>query len=111
MESKKYCWALDLKNDKRLIDEYKEYHRNVWPEIRASLINAGIENLEIYLVGNRLFMIMQVNDSFSFEKKKAMDEANPKVQQWETIMWKFQQALPMAEPGEKWMLMEKIFEL
>lgn len=107
----KYCWALDLKNDEQLIQEYKAYHQAVWPEITASIKAAGIEDLEIYAVGNRLFMIMTVNDSFSFEKKSAMDAANHKVQEWETLMWKYQQALPFANEGEKWLLMDKIFQL
>lgn len=108
---KKYCFALDLKDDSKLIEEYKAYHQNVWPEIISSIKDAGIEDLEIYLVGNRLFMIMKVNESFSFEKKQQMDESNLKVQEWETLMWKYQQALPIAKEGEKWMLMEKIFQL
>ena len=56
-------------------------------------------------------MIMTVDDSFSFEKKTAMDAANPKVQEWERLMWKYQQALPIAKEGEKWLLMDKIFQL
>lgn len=111
MELKKYCWALDLKDDPLLIEAYKAYHEKVWPEILDSIQSAGIEQLEIYLVANRLFMIMQVNENFSFEKKAAMDAANPMVQKWETLMWQYQQALPSAKPGEKWLLMEKIFEL
>tara|TARA_R110001592_G_scaffold90332_1_gene265716 strand:- start:512 stop:703 length:192 start_codon:yes stop_codon:yes gene_type:complete len=62
---KKYCFALDLKEDSKLISEYKEHHKNVWPEILKSINDAAINTLEIYLVGNRLFMIMKVKDSFS----------------------------------------------
>ena len=76
-----------------------------------SIKDAGIEDLEIYLVANRMFMIMKVNDTFSFEKKGEMDANNPKVQEWETLMWEYQQALPMAKEGEKWMLMDKIYQL
>ena len=56
-------------------------------------------------------MIIEANDDFSFEKKSIIDAANAKVQDWEDLMWKYQQALPAAKPGEKWMLMKKIFEL
>jgi len=108
---KRYCLALDLVDDVKLIEEYKQYHQSVWPEIKESISSSGIENLEIYLTGNRLFMIMEVNDSFSFEAKGKADLANPKVQEWETLMWKFQQALPGAKPGEKWILMDQIFKL
>jgi L-rhamnose mutarotase len=67
--------------------------------------------MEIYFVGTRLFMIMELNDSFSFEEKARSDRNNPKVQEWEKLMWRFQQPLPQARPGEKWMLMERIFKL
>ena len=108
---RRYCLTLDLIDDEKLISEYKQYHLEIWPEIRESILSAGVDDLEIYLLGNRLFMIMQVNESFSFEKKSASDQANPKVQEWETLMWKYQQALPQAKPGEKWLLMDQIFKL
>ena len=108
---KKYCLTVDLKNDAALIAAYEQQHREIWPEITLSIRAAGIENMEIYRVENRLFMIMEVNDDFSFEKKQASDEANSKVQEWEALMWKYQQALPFARPGEKWVLMKKIFQL
>ena len=107
----KYCLALDLKNDDNLIAEYEQYHQSVWPEIIASIKNSGITNMEIYRVLNRLFMIMETDESFSFNKKNEMDKDNPKVQEWEEVMWKYQQALPGAKSGEKWMLMNKIFQL
>jgi L-rhamnose mutarotase len=108
---KRYCLAVDLKNDAALIAEYEQYHREVWPEIIKSIGDAGIEAMNIYRTGNRLFMIMEVNDHFSFEKKSAADASNPKVQEWEQLMWKFQQPLPWAKEGEKWILMEEIFKL
>jgi len=108
---KRYCLALDLVNDPALIAAYEGYHAAIWPEIQASIKQAGIEAMQIYRTGNRLFMIMEVNGSFSFEAKDLADAANPKVQEWETLMWKYQQALPNAKPGEKWLLMDKIFEL
>lgn len=111
MKTKRYCLALDLVNDPDLIKTYKEYHENVWPEITASIKDAGVEKLDIYHVENRLFMIMETHPDFSFEKKQKADEANPKVQDWETLMWKYQQAIPNTKPGEKWRLMTPIFEL
>ena len=108
---KRYCLALDLKDDPELIKEYENYHQNVWPEIIQSIKNSGIKVLDIYRTGNRMFMIIEADKTFSFEKKGASDAANPKVQEWEELMWKFQQALPWAKPGEKWIVMEKIFEL
>lgn len=108
---KRYCLALDLKDDPQLIAEYEEWHNAVWPEITKSIKDAGIENMEIYRLGTRVFMIMEVNNEFSFEKKAIADAANSKVQEWETLMWKYQQPIPGSKKGEKWMLMDQIFKL
>jgi len=108
---KRYCLALDLKDDATLIREYEEYHQKVWPEILKSIKDAGIHQMEIYRINDRLFMIMETNDDFTFEQKAEMDNANRKVQEWEALMWKYQQAIPGSKPGEKWRLMEKIFSL
>ncbi len=107
---RKYCLALDLVDDAASIAAYERWHRQVWPEVLASIQASGIKHMEIYRTGNRLFMIMEVNEEFSFEKKSLADAQNEKVQEWESLMWKYQQALPFAKPGEKWVLMEKIFE-
>ena len=108
---RRFCLTLDLKNDSALIAEYKKYHQKIWPEITESIKDAGIENMEIYLLGTRLFMIMEVEESFSFEAKVRSDQRNPKVREWETLMWEYQQPLPEAKPGEKWLRMERIFKL
>jgi L-rhamnose mutarotase len=107
---KRHCLALDLKNDVELIAAYEEYHQNVWPEVLQSLSDSGIQNMEIYRISNRLFMIIEVKDGFSFEDKAKLDANNTKVQDWEVLMWNYQQALPIAKPGEKWLPMDKIFE-
>ena len=109
--ARRYCLTLDLKDDPALIAEYKKYHEKIWPEITKSIRDSGIEDLEIYLLGTRMFMIMEVNDTFSFDAKGEADRTNPKVQQWEQLMWKFQSPLPEAKPGQKWLLMERIFKL
>lgn len=108
---RRYTFALDLVDDTVLIDEYEAYHREVWPEIKESIVRSGIQDMTIYRFENRLFMIMEVNDDFTFEKKVSMDAANAKVQEWEQLMWKYQQAIPGAKEGEKWVLMNKIFQL
>jgi len=110
-KNKRYCLTLDLKDDPKLIAEYKKYHEKIWPEITKSIKDSGIVDLEIYLLGTRMFMIMEVNDKFSFEAKTKADASNPKVQEWEQLMWKFQQPLPQTKPGQKWMLMDRVFKL
>ena len=107
----RYCLTLDLVDDAALIAEYEKYHEAIWPEIRQSIVGSGITNMEIYRFDVRLFMIMETNDSFSFEAKAAADAASQKVQEWETLMWKYQQPVKGALKGEKWVLMDKIFAL
>lgn len=111
MKSHRHCFALDLINDDELISAYKTYHENVWPEIIESIRDGGIIALDIYLVENRLFMIMDIVEGFSFETKSEADLKNKKVQEWESLMWKYQQALPTSKPNEKWRIMEHIFQL
>lgn len=110
-QRKKYCFALDLKEDETLIEAYIEHHKKVWPEILQQIKSTGVELMEIYRVSNRLFMIMETTADFSLEAKAAMDKSNPKVQEWEELMSNYQQALPNAKPGEKWIQMEQIFKL
>jgi L-rhamnose mutarotase len=107
----RYCLALDLHEDEALIAEYEAWHRAVWPEIRRSILDSGIETMEIYRLEDRLFMIMETGPDFSFERKAAMDAANADVQRWEELMWKYQVTIPGGKPGEKWRLMERIFLL
>jgi L-rhamnose mutarotase len=107
----KFCLILDLKNDANAIAAYDAYHKKVWPEILESITKSGITNMEIYRVENRLVMTIEATDEFSFAKKTAMDCNNAKVEEWETLMNTFQQKLPFTKDGEKWVLLQKIFEL
>lgn len=108
---RKFCFALDLINDSERIKTYVEYHKKVWPEILDSLKEAGVVQAEIYHVSNRLFLILEGDESFSLERKAALDAGNLKVKEWEKLMWNYQQALPNTPEGTKWVLMDKIFEL
>src|SRR3989454_4670 len=108
---KRHCLTLELKDDPALISEYKRYHQKIWPDIEESIKAAGIADMEIHLLGTRLFMVMEVDEHFSFEAKAKADRNNPKVREWEQLMSKFQKPLPQAKPGEKWQLMERIFKL
>ena len=98
---RRYCLTLDLKDDPKLIAEYKRYHQKIWPEITQSIKDSGIEDMEIYLLGTRMFMVMEVNEDFSFHAKAYADRLNPKVQELEKLMWTLQKPLAEAKPGEK----------
>ncbi len=113
MNPKKICYACDLVDNPELIEQYKRYHAkgNAWPEITKNIRASGIVDMEIYLLANRLFMIVEVDETFTPERRQKMDAENPKVQEWEKLMWKFQQAPPGADEGEKWLPMEQIFKL
>lgn len=107
----RHCLTLDLKDDQAAIAEYKRYHVKIWPEVRQSLFDAGVVAMEIYLLGTRMFMIMDVNDRFSLDGKAAADAVNAKVQEWESIMHQFQKQLPTARPDQWWIPMERVFSL
>jgi len=109
--SQRHCLTLDLKSDPALIAEYKRYHENVWPEIKQSLRDAGILDMEIYILGTRMFMIIETSESFSFARKAELDRNNPKVMEWENLMGKFQQPFSSdARPEARWLPMERVFK-
>jgi len=104
-------FALDLKDDPALIAEYERWHRpeQVWPEVITALSAAGVTELEIFRCGNRLVMVMDAPPSFAAADPDA--PAIGRAAQWEELMWRFQQSLPFAEPGHKWVPMHRIFSL
>ncbi len=105
--------ACDLKDDPALIAEYERHHApgNAWPEITKSIRDAGITDMRIYRAGNRLFMVMETDASFDPVTKAAADAGNPKVREWEALMDKYQQRLPFAPQGVKWVPLDLIFAL
>ena len=111
--TRRLCFALDLNDEAEARAAYREWHRPGGPPeaVIQSLREAGIRELEIWLTGPRLFMVMEVEPGFSLEAKARVDQSNPQVQAWETLMWTFQRPLPWAAPGEKWVLAERIFAL
>lgn len=108
---KTFYLALDLVDDEARIAEYEAYHKKVAPEIIKSITDSGITNMILYRTGNRLFMIIEAEDRFDFDEKSKMDASNPSVQIWEALMDTYQQRLPWSKPGEKWVLMDEIFNL
>ncbi len=107
----RFCFTLDLRPDLNLIAEYVELHRHGRPEIHQSIRDAGVLDMQIFLTDNRLFMIMDTNDTFTLEYKAAMDLANPHVLEWEQLMTRFQDVDGLGDPTTRWKPLEKIFQL
>ena len=109
----RYCLALDLKDDPALIERYEAWHAPgaVPSAVIRSIREADILDMQIWRIGNRLFMIMETGPGFSPDAKAAADLASEDVQAWERLMWEFQQPLPGAADGEKWIAMRQIFAL
>lgn len=109
---KEYALTINLKDDPQLIEEYKEYHRNVWPEVLENLREIGITRMQIYLLGRRMFMKMEAVDSFEPVRDfKQVEEMSARYREWQTLMNNFQERVPEAQPDEHWAAMEKVFEL
>ena len=108
---RRFCLMLDLKDDPEAIAQYRAYHEAVWPEVRQSLLVAGVLDMEIYALGRRLFMIMETSDGFSFERKAELDRANAKVQEWEELMKGFQAVPETGDKEWRWTPMERVFSL
>ncbi|MDR0348613.1 MAG: L-rhamnose mutarotase [Tannerella sp.] len=110
---KRYCQTLNLKNDPALIAKYVRRHSDahVWPEIREGIRSAGILEMEIYLLENRLFMIVETPLDFDWDEAFAKLAALPRQQEWEDYMSIFQDVQPDATSAEKWKQMKRIFQL
>ena len=110
---KRYCQTLSLKENPELIAEYKKRHRqeNAWPEILAGIKEVGILEMEIYILGSRLFMIVETPLDFDWETAMKRLSNLPRQQEWEDYMSIFQQAAEGASSAEKWQLMERMFKL
>jgi L-rhamnose mutarotase len=110
---KRFCFALELIDDEVMIEEYKAHHRNFWPELRQNAFNSGIRSIELYLAGNRLFMVQDTEDDFDPKNENQHQDTwlTQRSNEWEALMSKYQKKIPSAKPGQKWVLMEQIFEL
>ena len=107
--SYRICQVLDLIDDPDIIQKYEVFHQDVWPEVTQPMYNHGIESMEIYRVGNRLFMIMEVKESFNQEKYEVFCKADPTIQRWEKIMSTLQQVTPWSTKNKKWARAKRIF--
>lgn len=113
IKTKRYCQTLDLKNDPKLIAAYKQLHdeQHVWDEILKGIKEVGILEMEIYLLGARLFMIVETPEDFNWNAAMTKLAKLPKQEEWEALTGKYQQAQEGAASSEKWQLMERIFHL
>jgi L-rhamnose mutarotase len=108
---KTFAQALDLKDDAATIAEYEEYHRAVWPEVKAALRAVGIADMQIYRTGNRLFMTYTAPDDFDPDKDFASYTKVAKAREWDELMRGYQQRVPSAPEGAWWTPMPKVFDL
>lgn len=108
---KRYCQLLNLPDDPELIKGYIREHQHVWREIQDGIRQVGIIDMQIYLLGNQSFMIMDTVDEFDFEADNARLATLPRQAEWEAHVAKYQGCDPNAVSTAKWQLMEKIFQL
>ena len=108
----RHCLMLDLKDDAESISAYEAHHRAVWPEVLTQLREEGVLQMEIYRLGTRLCMLMETDDArFDPERMAQRAAADPRLQAWEALMDRFQQATPFSEAGRKWTPAALIFDL
>jgi L-rhamnose mutarotase len=112
-EIKRYCKTLSLKDDAQLIEDYKKVHAPgaAWPEITRGMREVGIIDMEIYIFGTRLFMIMDTVADFDHDKAMTKLAKKPRQSEWEAYVSRFQQSSAEATADEKWQLMERIYKL
>ena len=110
---KRYCQTMDLKNDPELIAKYKEAHDRYhsWPEIREGIKSVGILEMEIYILDNHLFMIVETPVDFDWDSAMAKLATLPRQAEWEDYVAMFQQCKEGATSDEKWQMMERMFYL
>lgn len=110
---KRFCKTLELVNDPHLIQEYKNFHKkeSVWPEIIDGMKKIGIVDMEIYLSGTILFMIMDTKPDFNQDQAMSELAELPRQKEWESLMSKYQKSSPDSRAKEKWKLMERIFKM
>jgi L-rhamnose mutarotase len=108
----RYAMALDLIDDAQRIADYEQAHKNIWPEVREHLRVQGVLGMEIYRLGTRLFMVMEVDSAvYSAQRMAHATVSNPAIARWEALMWTYQVPTPWTPSGEKWVPMAKIFDL
>jgi L-rhamnose mutarotase len=110
---RRYCQALELVDDPKLIEEYKYWHSpaHIWPEIPAGIRSVGILDMEIYLIGNKLFMIIETPVDFDWNEAFGRLATLERQAEWEDFVGKFQVVKPGSTSSQKWQMIERIFSL
>ncbi len=113
IEFKRFCKTLNLEDDPQLIKDYKKVHEKdqVWPEITQGMIDVGILDMEIYISGTRLFMIMDTIPDFDHDRAMTELAAKPRQSEWEAYVSKFQKTSAEASADEKWKMIERIYKM
>jgi L-rhamnose mutarotase len=107
-----FALTINLVDDEAKIAQYKAYHRDVWPEVRACLQDVGILQMDIYALGRRLVMLVRAEDGFDLARDFGrLPSLHPRYQEWQELMGAFQEKVPEAKPGEQWSSMDHIFRL
>jgi L-rhamnose mutarotase len=108
----RHVMTLDLKDDPQAVAAYRRHHRQIWPEVRDSLLRVGVLRMDIYQLERRLVMVMDTREGFDLARGFAVHAAShPRCAEWEALMKTFQQPPPGARPGQLWTPMEEIFHL
>lgn len=108
----RYVFTVNLKDDPAVIETYTQHHRRVWPEVEESLLRVGVERMDIYLLGRRLVMIVEMPDGLDYRTAfRSHAASSPRVAEWEQLMLSLQEPPPEARAGEWWALMEPVYGL
>lgn len=108
----RHMLAVDLKDDPAVVETYKEHHRRVWPEVLRSLRAAGLADMQIYILGRRLVMLVDMKEGLDVRRVFAAHVAShARVAEWEALMKSMQQPAPGSAAGEWWAVMQPVFHL
>jgi L-rhamnose mutarotase len=108
----RHIFTVNLRDEPGIVETYIRHHREVWPEVQASLRQVGVEQMDIYLLGRRLVMIVEMRDGLDYRTAfKAHAASTPRVAEWERLMKSLQEPPAEARAGEWWAVMEPVFHL
>ena len=111
MTMKRFARTVLLKDDPDIIRRYEEHHANPWPEVNAGLLSCGIQRMLIYRFGRQLFMLAEAGDDFDWERDLPKYMEDPRAREWDEMMADFQETVPGAQEGSKWVEMKEVYVL